>query len=135
MKQTWIVLSVVVLGLIWALGAGAGLAQESAPQAALGTAFTYQGRLEDGGDPVGGTCDFKFLLFNAAEGGTQIGGTQNLTGVQVSGGLFTVQLDFGGSAFNGWPRWLEIEVRCPAGSGDYVKMSPRQALTPVPYAL
>jgi hypothetical protein len=101
----------------------------------MGTAFTYQGRLTDTSGPMTGNCDFQFKLFNAASGGTQIGGTQTLTGVAVSEGLFTVQLDFGAGAFNGYPRWLGISVRCPAGSGDYVTLGPRQELTPVPYAL
>jgi hypothetical protein len=50
-------------------------------------------------------------------------------------GLFTVVIDFGGGAFNGAARWLEIGVRCPAGSGSYTTLSPRQALRAAPYAL
>jgi hypothetical protein len=123
------------VGLVLALVSNASVAQDSSSQSSLGTAFTYQGRLEDASGPVDGDCDLRFKLFNAASGGTQIGGTQTLTGVAVSEGLFTVQLDFGAGAFNGYPRWLEIEVRCPAGNGGYVKLSPRQPLTPAPYAL
>ncbi|MGB9873233.1 MAG: hypothetical protein ACPLYD_16450, partial [Anaerolineae bacterium] len=32
-------------------------------------------------------------------------------------------------------RWLAIAVRCPAGSGSYQPLTPRQALTAAPYAL
>ena len=55
--------------------------------------------------------------------------------VAVSNGCFTVQLDFGANVFNGDARWLEIAVRCPAGSGTYATLVPRQPLTPAPYAM
>ncbi len=103
-------------------------------QAALGTAFTYQGQLKSGGNPVNGNCDFQFSLWDAASGGAQVGATQTKTSVAVSNGLFTVQLDFG-SVFTGDARWLAVAVRCPAGSGTYTTLSPRQALTAAPYAL
>ena len=32
-------------------------------------------------------------------------------------------------------RWLEVAVRCPAGSGDYATLDPRQELTAAPAAL
>ncbi|MDY6877927.1 MAG: hypothetical protein SWK90_17230 [Chloroflexota bacterium] len=109
---------------------GSTRAQES-----LGTTFTYQGRLDDGGGPVTDTCDFQFGLWDDLSAGSQIGSSQNITSTAVTDGLFTVQLDFGSSAFAGDARWLEIAVRCPAGSGGYTTLSPRQPLTPVPYAI
>ncbi len=113
-----------------------GLAAAQAPQAALGTAFTYQGQLRMDGSPVNDTCDFQFSLWDAAGGGTQIGATQTRTNVAVSNGYFTIpDLDFGSAAFQGDARWLAIAVRCPAGSGSYTTLSPRQALTAAPYAL
>ncbi len=107
----------------------------AAPDAALGTTFTYQGRLELSGALVNDACDFQFSLWDAAVGGGQIGSTQMKSGVTVSKGLFTVQLDFGAGPFAGDGRWLAISVRCPAGSGIYTDLSPRQPLTAVPYAL
>jgi trimeric autotransporter adhesin len=102
----------------------------------LGTAFTYQGHLRQSGTAVSGACDFQFGLYDAVSGGAQIGTTQTKSNVAVSGGLFTVaDLDFGAGAFNGLARWLAIGVRCPAGSGSYTPLTPRQALTPAPYAL
>jgi trimeric autotransporter adhesin len=102
----------------------------------LGTAFTYQGHLRQSGTAVSGACDFQFGLYDAVSGGAQIGTTQTKSNVAVSGGLFTVaDLDFGAGAFNGLARWLAIGVRCPAGSGSYTTLTPRQALTPAPYAL
>jgi len=102
-------------------------------QAALGTAFTYQGQLKKAGSPIGGTCDFQFSLYDAASGGSPIG-VQTTTGITVTNGLFTVQLDFGANAFQGDARWLQIGVKC-AGDASYVTLSPRQPLTPAPYAL
>ena len=43
--------------------------------------------------------------------------------------------DFGGNAFNGADRFLQIAVRCPVGSGSYTTLTPRQPLTAAPYAL
>jgi hypothetical protein len=107
----------------------------SATTAVMGTAFTYQGQLRKSGAPVTGSCNFQFRLFDAASGGAQIGATQTKSGVSVSNGLFTIpDLDFGSGAFNGEARWLAIDVQCPGDSG-YTALSPRQGLTPAPYAL
>nr|WP_290666492.1 hypothetical protein [Ardenticatena sp.] len=108
---------------------------ETAIQAAVGTAFTYQGRLTDNGNPANGTYDFQFKLFDAATGGAQVGSTVTVEDVTVTDGVFTVQLDFGGSAFDGNARWLEIAVRPGSSTGGYTTLAPRQALTPAPYAL
>ena len=102
---------------------------------ALGTGFTYQGQLKKDGQALNGTCDFRFILYDAEVGGSQIGPIKTKTGVSVTDGLFTVNLDFGSNAFTGAARWLDIAVRCPAGSGTYSALTPRQALTPAPYAL
>jgi hypothetical protein len=99
------------------------------------TTLTYQGRLLSGGQPLNGTADVQFRLINAAVGGTQVGQTQVATNVSVSDGLFVAELDFGVTAFNGDPRWLEILVRSPAGSGQYELLTPRQPITWAPYAM
>lgn len=101
--------------------------------AAISTAFTYQGQLKSGSSPVTASCDMKFQLYGSASGGSPIA-TQLLSGVVVTDGLFTVQLNFGVNAFKGDPRWLEIAVGCPSGSPLTV-LTPRQALTAAPYAL
>ena len=106
-----------------------------APQASLGTAFTYQGQLKKSGAVVNDTCDFQFGLYDASTLGAQIGVTQTVTAITVTSGLFTAALDFGAGAFNGDARYLATSVRCPAGSGLYQPLTPRQALTGAPYAL
>ena len=52
----------------------------------------------------------------------------------VSNGLFTVTLDFGAGVFDGTTYWLQIGVRTN-GVGGFNALSPRQQLTPAPYAI
>lgn len=104
-------------------------------QTALGTGFTYQGRLTDGGAPASGSYDLQFTLFDAATGGTQVGPTVTASSQTVTSGLFTASLDFGASAFTGSARWLEIGVRPGGTSGAFTILTPRQSITPAPNAL
>jgi hypothetical protein len=97
------------------------------------TAFTYQGRLVNAGQPANGSFDMTFALFNAVTGGSQVGSTNIFTAIGVTNGLFTVELDFGGN-FPGADRWLEISVRS-AGNGVFTTLSPRQKFTATPYAI
>lgn len=99
---------------------------------AQGTAFTYQGRLNDGVAPANGIYDLRFTVFDAAVGGFQVPWVTNFATV-VSNGLFTATLDLG-NVFYGDPRWLEIAVRTNGGGG-FTILDPRQALTPTPYAI
>jgi hypothetical protein len=101
---------------------------------AQGTAFTYQGRLSNSNGPANGTYDLTFALCNASSGGgSQIGSAITGTGIGISNGLFTIALDFGAN-FPGADRWLEISVRTNGG-GSFTTLSPRQKLTPAPYAI
>lgn len=106
------------------------IAAMSAYAEPLGTAFTYQGKLTDStGAPLSGSYNLTFRLYNSLIGGTQVGSTVALTGVSVSGGLFTVKLDFGTSPFTtGNSVWLETAV------GGTI-LSPRVQITPIPIAL
>jgi hypothetical protein len=102
---------------------------------AVGTAFTFQGQLRQGANTANGPCDFEFVLFNMPADGTQLATTLTISSVIVADGLFTVPVDFGPAAFTGGDRWMEIKVRCPSGSGEFATLSPRQPLTPAPYAI
>src|SRR5437762_13609916 len=102
--------------------------------AAQTTAFTYQGRLTDGGTSANGNYDLQFTLWDSASGGSQIASTQALPAVQVSGGVFTVTLDFGANAFPGANRFLEISARHPSDP-SYTTLSPRQPISSTPYAV
>lgn len=102
---------------------------------ALTTSFTYQGRLTDGGSPANGAYDLRFILYDADTGGAQVGATVTRDDVQVTNGLFTVDLDFGASVFQGDARWMEIAVRPGSSTGAFTVLSPRQPVSPAPYAL
>lgn len=101
---------------------------------AQGTAFTYQGRLNNSTNPANGHYDFIFTVWNASSGGSEIGGTSTSLGVGVTNGLFTVTVDFGSGIFTGPTYWLQITVETN-GVGPFVSLSPRQQLTPTPYAI
>ncbi|MBI5568167.1 MAG: hypothetical protein HY870_24950 [Chloroflexi bacterium] len=127
------IVSVLLLALFSVVYAqDAGPQAVDAPQAALGTAFTYQGQLKSGGAGVSGSCEMAFRLYDAATVGNPVGGPLTQT-VAVNEGFFTAQLDFGASAFDGQARWLEITVKC-ASDAAFTTLS-RQALTAAPYAL
>jgi hypothetical protein len=102
--------------------------------APLGTAFNYQGRLADGSTPANGIYDLSFSLVDSPSGGSQFVITVVKPAITVTNGMFSVLLDFGASEFNGNAVWLDISVRTN-GSGPYTTLSPRQPLTPTPYAL
>jgi len=98
------------------------------------TQFTYQGKLSDGSSPANGSYDFQFRLFDAMSGGAQQGGVVSANGVQVTDGIFTVQLDFGAGVFPGANRYLEIAVKPTSGS-TLTTLNPRQPVTANPYAI
>lgn len=103
--------------------------------AGQGTAFTYQGRLSDSGSPANGNYDLQFYLRDALAAGNPVGVTNTLAPVPVSGGLFTVTLDFGANIFDGSARWLEIGVRTNGSGSAFTTLAPRQPVTPTPYAV
>src|SRR5262245_24589664 len=109
-----------------------GLAATASAQG-VGTAFTYQGRLSDGGAPANGSYGLQLSLWDAEILGSQIGPVVQLVAT-VTGGLFTVTVDFGAGAFSGDKRWLELWVR-PAGGGGSTRLVARPELTPVADAL
>ena len=100
-------------------------------QTPVGTAFTYQGQLKQGGVPFTGMASMVFDLYDAPTGGNWLGSYSEvpppIPWVDVVDGLFTVTLDFGSGVFTGQVCWLEITV-------DGTPLTPRQQLTAVPYA-
>ena len=113
-KRRWLAITALILGAL-VVTAGVVVARgPAAPsraplaQSAVGTGFTYQGRLDEGGNPADGAFDLKFTLFDADVGGAQVGGIVSLEDTAVVSGLFTVRLDFGDGAFTGDARWLEV---------------------------
>lgn len=100
-------------------------------------AFTYQGRLTDGGSPADGLYDMQFRLFDsqAVGTGTQQGVTVTNSSVQVTNGTFTVLLDFFLPVFDDSTRFLEVSIRPTGSPGAYTLLDPRQAITSTPYAV
>ena len=105
---------------------------------AQGTAFTYQGRLQDGATNANGNYDFQFTLWDALSGGSQqpqpAPVTVTKSNVVVTNGVFTTQLDFGAAAFSGPDRFLETSVKL-SGDASFTLLSPRQPITSTPYAV
>src|SRR5271169_3596647 len=73
---------------------------------AQGTAFTYNGKLNDGGNPANGSYDLRFTLYNAVTSGSA-GAALTNSATGITNGLFAATLDFGG-VFNGSNYWLEV---------------------------
>src|SRR2546427_1449768 len=120
---------VLVLGFLLSVSAAQGQT----------TSFTYQGRLTDAGAPANNNYDLQFTLWDAAIGGTQqpqpAPATLTKTNVAVTGGVFSVLLDFGVSAFPGADRFLEVGVRPGGSAGGFTILAPRQQISSTPYAL
>jgi len=93
--------------------------------------FTYQGELKLRGQPVNGSFDLTFALFDAPQnnsgGGNQVGETIAINGVEVVDSRFSVDLAFPG-IFDGKSYWLEITL-----NGEVLR--PRHPIKAVPLAL
>lgn len=126
----------------WTHSGAAGLALlvavlSTAPArgADIGTTFTYQGSLSDGGVAPTAAYDFRFTLYDDAVAGTTVSAALTPEDVSVVSGIFTLELDFGASPFAAAEaRWLQVEVRPGASTGAYTAL-PRQRLTAAPAAL
>ncbi len=105
------------------------------PPSPLGTAFTYQGTLNDTSGPAQGNFDIQFQLHTTPNLATPVGPTVLASKVGVTNGQFSVVLDFGPGIFTGEARYLEISVRTNSDSPPpWQLLSPRQNLTAAPYA-
>jgi hypothetical protein len=116
----WLLLAIVGLPLSTAFGQG--------------TAFTYQGRLNNGTNAASGTYNLTFTLFNTNTGGVAIAGPVTNNAVGVTDGLFTTTVDFGAGVFTGATNWLRIGV-ATNGISSFTTLTPRQQVTPTPYAI
>ena len=101
---------------------------------AQGTAFTYQGKLNNNGSAVTGLYDFQFRLATDSVGSNHVGSAFLTNGVGVTNGLFTVTMDFGAGIFTGVNLWLQTDVRTNGGGG-YTALTPLQSILPTPYAV
>ncbi len=146
MKRTYQLTGIVLLIVALLVSSIITLAQQNAapaaPDAALGSSFTYQGYLTDSsGNPINtdvAACDLRFRLYDALIGETQVGADNEVIGADVENGFFTVRVnannEFGSQAFNGNERYLGVAVKCGSDS-SYTSLGTRQLLSAVPYAL
>jgi len=139
MKNKFTIILSVVLSMIlttainFSIPAVKGMKAFDPSATSLGTAFTYQGRLEKNSQLLDGVaCSFQFGLYDVDAGGSPLGSGIQAVDLVLTKGFFTAVIDFG-TAFNGDARWLEIATKCP-GDADYTIIG-RQPLTATPYAL
>ncbi|HXR04102.1 MAG TPA: hypothetical protein VN836_05275 [Verrucomicrobiae bacterium] len=102
---------------------------------AQGTAFIYQGRLNDSGSPANGNYDLRFTIYDAVTNGNAVSLVLTNSPTAVSNGLFVANLDFGPGIFTGPARWLDIGVRTNGGANAFTNLVPRQPILAVPYAI
>ncbi|HEX4121123.1 MAG TPA: tail fiber domain-containing protein [Verrucomicrobiae bacterium] len=121
------------LFVLLALSALSILVFQPSPAFAQGTAFTYQGRLDDSSAPANGWYDMTFTLYATNAGGSPVAGPVTNSAVGVTNGLFTTSVNFG-NPFSGASNWLEVAVSTN-GANAFNTLAPRQQLTPVPYAI
>ena len=100
----------------------------------LGTAFIYHGALRSSSEASNGRYDLRFTLHTNASSGLPIGSTITNMNIAVSNGVFSTEVDFGPGVFDGTEYWLEIGVRTNDNSLAFTTLTPRQKLTPSPYA-
>lgn len=113
------------------------VSKPSAAEEPAGTAFTYQGDLEERDTPVDGTVNFEFSLWDDptdTDPEVWLGPMLSRT-VYVEEGQFNVILDFGEDVFSGNARWLEIAMCSPSPCRDFITLTPRRELSTTAYAL
>jgi hypothetical protein len=104
--------------------------------AAQSDAITYQGKLSDGVAPANGQYDLVFRLFAADTGGSELAPAVALENVQVTEGVFKVELSFNFTPFTTVAaQWVEIAVRPGTSTGAFTTVTPRQHITSAPYAM
>src|SRR5882762_9150540 len=99
----------------------------------IGTAFTYQGRLNDHDAPASGLYTFRFRLVQTSNGQPQ-GPVLTNAAVVVSNGLFTTTLDFG-SYFGSREFALEIGVISNGVNAPFMILEPSSVIRPTPLAI
>jgi hypothetical protein len=100
--------------------------REAAVTEVVTTTFSYQGVLEESGEPVSGNRQMVFSLYEDGACTTQVGDALTET-VSIEDGLFDVELGYDHAHFDGKALWLETEV-----AGTAIGCQPFQA---TPYAL
>lgn len=126
-------IAVVVLAWCLCFVMAATTAPVSA-QVSLPASFVYQGVVNADGAPLNGSANLTFSLWSdpvSVSVANRLGMAQTITGVPISNGRFTVELNasgqFSANAFSGDARWLEVSV-------NGVTQSPRTKVLGTPYS-
>jgi len=149
MKKKWLIILVVVISTLLLTGnqiiqakdnpGDFSLEPQGGPNEPYG--FSYQGRLDDGGEPANGIYDFIIELWDLETIGNKVADCIDTSGGLddrvVTDGLFAFYLVCGDNwnnseIFTGEHLWVQVRVR-PNGSGTYTQL-PRQPIAPAPYA-
>lgn len=145
-RRVWIsaAITLVLVALTWAVSAtlaqgpgGDEIVLRPAGGSAV-TAFTYQGLLQENGQPVDGTYDFEFTIWDNDPGGSAVASSCPgcYSSISVEDGIFTLNIMISGGSlndvFSGGYRWIQIEAR-PTGTTSW-QTFPRQPISPAPYA-
>lgn len=104
-----------------------------AVHAQTATTFTYQGRLYNNGQLANGSYVLRIRPHSTLTGESPLASALDTLALTVVDGIFSTTLDFGAGVFSGGPVFLDIQVQAPASS--FVQLSPRQPVTPTPYAI
>ena len=100
----------------------------------VGSAFSYQGELTDGGSPANGDYNFTVKLYTTETGGTAIT-DEVYNDITVLNGLFNLEIDFGDMVYEDSDQYyLEFDV-APSSGGSSTTLTPRNKLLAVPYAV
>ncbi|GJM09574.1 MAG: hypothetical protein DHS20C11_18500 [Lysobacteraceae bacterium] len=93
----------IILAVVFSLATVNSIAQ-------LDTAFVYQGQIVANGEVLEGLHDLSFVILDGATtGDNPVGTPQVINDVEVVGGVFTVELDFG-PIFNSGPLWIQTYI-------------------------
>ncbi|MCB1582899.1 MAG: hypothetical protein R3E90_01005 [Marinicella sp.] len=102
--------------------------------APVGSQFTYQGSLTDNGSPANGEYDFQFELLNDSNANNPIQ-VLLFENIEVSRGLFAVELDYGAGPFSGDDYFIRVSVRPGDSLDTYTVLLPSQRINATPYAI
>jgi hypothetical protein len=121
MKSRRVVLTAVALVVLLTFTAGYTLAGASRARgdvpaqsprtvsSQVAKRFTYQGVLQENGQPVTGSRDMTFFLHGDGDCTSQFSDI-SMSSVAISNGLFSVELPVQNYAFDGEAVWLQVEV-------------------------
>lgn len=96
--------------------------------------MSYQGSLQDNGQPANGLYDLEFRLYDSSA--TPVTAPVEMHDVEVIDGLFYVEINFPDGVFEAFDDLdLGVRVRDGGSVGGYTELLPRTSITPAPVAV